>query len=483
MATSYNSLREFVDDLERQGELVRISAEVDPHLEITEIADRVMKMPGGGKALLFEHPKESHIPLLINAMGSMKRMQMALGVQRFSEISEEYLGMVDPGGAKSLMDKLKLLGKLKGLQDAMPREVSSAPCQEVILPEPSFAPFPIMTCWPGDGGPYITLPMVFTRDPETGMRNCGMYRMQIFDERTCGMHWHIHKGGAEHYRRAARNNRRMDVAVAVGCDPAVVFSAMAPLPPDLDEMILAGLIRKRAVNMVRCKTVDLEVPAESEIIFEGYVEPGETRLEGPFGDHTGFYSLPDQFPVFHLTAVTHRRNPIYMSTIVGRPPMEDYYLGAAVEGLFLPVIKKQMPEIVDLHMPAAGVFHNLLLVSINKAYPGHARKVMNAIWGTGQMMFSRMIVVVDADVNIRDYNEIAWVATNHIDAKRDFEIVMGPVDELDHASPYPDYGSKVGIDATRKWRGEGFDREWPDKIVMRDDVKTRIDGIWNSLGI
>lgn len=478
---AYTNLREFLNDLERQGELIRIREEIDPHLEITEIADRVMKMPGGGKALLFEHPKGSNIPLLINAMGSEKRMQMALGHERFARITEEYLEMADPGGPKTLMDKLKLLGKLKGLQDALPTIVSSGPCQDVVMDEPSFAPFPIMTCWPQDGGPYITFPMVFTRNPKTGARNCGMYRLQVFDEKTCGLHWHIHKGGAEHYRNMTRDNRRMDVAIAIGCDPATMFSAMAPLPPDIDEMILSGVIRKRAVSMVKCKTIDLEVPAESEIVFEGYVEPGETRLEGPFGDHTGFYSLPDQYPVFHLQAVTHRRDPIYISTIVGRPPMEDFYLGMAVEQLFLPVIKRQLPEIVDLHMPAAGVFHNLMLVSIDKQYPGHARKVMNAIWGTGQMMFTRMVVVVDGDVNIRDYNEVAWVATNHIDAKRDFEIVMGPVDELDHASPWPDYGSKVGIDATRKWKGEGFDRDWPDKIEMSADVKKKIDALWPNI--
>lgn len=480
---TYNNLREFIADLERHGELKRISLPVDPRLEVTEIADRVMKMSGGGKALLFENPRGSSIPLLINCLGSLERMQMALGVRDFGSITREYLDLADGGGPKSLMDKLKLLGKLKGLQDAMPVMVSTAPCQEVVMPQPSFAPFPIMTCWPGDGGPYITLPMVFTRNPRTGMRNCGMYRMQVFDERTCGLHWHIHKGGAEHYRRMSGEGRRMEVAVALGCDPATMFSAMAPLPPDIDEMILSGVIRRKAVNMVKCKTIDLEVPAESEIVFEGYVEPNETRLEGPFGDHTGFYSLPDQYPVFHLQAVTHRRDPIYVSTIVGRPPMEDFYMGMAVEQLFLPVIKRQLPEIVDLHMPAAGVFHNLMLVSIDKSYPGHARKVMNAIWGTGQMMFTRMIVVVDSDVNIRDYGEVAWVATNHIDAKRDFEIVMGPVDELDHASPWPDYGSKVGIDATRKWKGEGFDRDWPEKIEMAPEVKKRIDEIWGQLGL
>lgn len=483
MPFPYDNLRQFLADLEREGELVRIAAEADPRLEITEIADRAMKSPAGGKALLFEHPKNSAIPLLINAFGSRKRMRMALGAERLADIAEGYLAMFDPAGNRSFLDKIKLLPKLKNLSDAMPRETASGPCQEVVLERPSFLPFPIMTCWPGDGGPYITLPMVFTRDPDTGMRNCGMYRLQVFDETTCGLHWHIHKGGAEHYRRARRQGRRMPVSIAVGCDPATVFCAMAPLPPDVDEMMLAGLIRKKPVRMVSCKTNDLQVPAEAEIVFEGYVDPDETRLEGPFGDHTGFYSLPDLYPVFHLTGVTHRRDPIYCSTIVGRPPMEDFYMGEAVEQLFLPVIRRQMPEIADLHMPAAGVFHNLLLVSIHKAYPGHARKVMNAIWGTGQMMFSRMIVVFDDDVNIRDYAEAAWVATNHIDARRDLEIVMGPVDALDHASPWPDYGSKVGVDATRKWKGEGFDRDWPDKIEMTPEVKRRVDELWPRLGI
>ncbi len=480
---AYQNLRDFIADLERQGELARISQEIDPHLEMTEIADRAMKSPGGGKAILFENPKGSNIPLLINALGSRKRMQMALGAERFESISEEYIAMFEPTGAKSFVDKLKMLPKLKAIGDSMPKDVDSGHCQEVVLDQPSFSPFPIMTCWPDDGGPYMTFPMVFTKDPRTGLRNCGVYRLQVFDEKTCGLHWHIHKGGAEHYRQASRKGERLDVSIAIGCDPATMFSSMAPMPPDVDEMLLSGLIRKKPVEMVQCKTNSLRVPAESEIVFEGYVEPGETRLEGPFGDHTGFYSMPDQYPVFHLECVTHRKDPIYVSTIVGRPPMEDFYMGEAVERLFLPVIKKQLPEIVDMHMPAAGVFHNLMLVSIDKAYPGHARKVMHAIWGTGQMMFSRLIVVVDSDVNIRDYEELTWVATNHFDAKRDLEIVTGPVDALDHASPLPDFGSKVGVDATRKWRTEGYNRDWPDKIVMPEEIKRRIDEIWPDLNL
>ncbi|MCX7012345.1 MAG: menaquinone biosynthesis decarboxylase [Candidatus Sumerlaeota bacterium] len=479
----YQNLRDFLAALERDGELARICQEIDPCLEITEVANRVMKSPDGGKALLFENPRNSKIPLLINALGSRKRIRMALGAENLQDIAQGYLAMLDPAGVSSFLDKLRMLPKLKALADAMPKEVSSGPCQEVVLDRPSFRPFPIMTCWPGDGGPYITLPMVFTRNPESGIRNCGMYRLQVFDETTCGLHWHIHKGGAEHYRRAARKGKRLDVSIAIGCDPATMFSAMAPLPPDVDEMMLAGLLRKKRVAMAKCLTNSLSVPAESEMVFEGYVDPEETRLEGPFGDHTGFYSLPDQYPVFHLTAVTHRRDPIYCSTIVGRPPTEDFYMGEAVEQLFLPVIRRQLPEVVDLHLPAAGVFHNLLLVSINKAYPGHAHKVMHALWGLGQLMFSRLIVVVDADVNIRDYTEVTWVATNHIDAKRDLEIVQGPVDALDHASPLPDFGSKVGVDATRKWKSEGFGRDWPDKIVMKPEIIAKIDRLWPELGL
>jgi 4-hydroxy-3-polyprenylbenzoate decarboxylase len=330
--------------------------------------------------------------------------------------------------------------------------------------------------------------MVFSRNPETGKRNCGMYRLQVFDERTTGMHWQTHKQGAEHYRRrlaaAGKGERaRMDVAVAIGADPATMYSAILPLPPDLDEMMLAGFLRGKPVEMVKCHTIDLEVPAHAEIVLEGYVELGETRREGPFGDHTGYYSLADDYPVFHVTCVTQRRDPIYPTTIVGPPPMEDFYMGKAIERIFLPLLRLQLPEVRDMCMPAEGIFHNLMLVSIRKSYPGHARKVMSAIWGIGQAMFSKVIVVVDDDVDVQNLSETAWRALNNIDPERDIQFTMGPIDSLDHASRLVNYGSKMGVDATRKWPGEGFTREWPEVIRMSPEVKARVDQLWKKAGL
>jgi 4-hydroxy-3-polyprenylbenzoate decarboxylase len=348
----------------------------------------------------------------------------------------------------------------------------------------SLRDLPALQCWPEDGGRFITLPLVFSRNPDTGKRNCGMYRMQIFDDRTAGMHWQTHKQGAEHYRRAGHlGHKRMDVAVAIGADPVTMYSAILPLPPDLDEMIFAGFLRQRPVEMVKCRTADLEVPANAEIVLEGYVELGELRTEGPFGDHTGFYSLADEYPVFHVTCLTRREQPIYATTIVGPPPMEDYYMGKAIERIFLPLMRLQLPEVRDIAMPAEGVFHNLILVSMRKSYPGHARKVMHAIWGTGQAMFSKCIVVVDEDVDVQNSREVAWKALNHIDPERDIQFVMGPVDSLDHSSRLPNYGSKMGVDATRKWPGEGFTRPWPNMIEMSPEVKRRVDDLWRQAGL
>jgi 4-hydroxy-3-polyprenylbenzoate decarboxylase len=344
--------------------------------------------------------------------------------------------------------------------------------------------YPVLQCWPEDGGRFITLPMVFSRNPETGRRNCGMYRMQIYDERTAGMHWQTHKQGAEHYRRmGAQGARRMDVAVAIGADPATMFSAILPLPPDLDEMMMAGFLRSSPVEMVKCCTCDLEVPAQAEIVLEGYVELGELRTEGPFGDHTGFYSLADDYPVFHVTCITERRDPVYAATIVGPPPMEDFYMGKAIERIFLPLMRLQLPEVRDIAMPAEGVFHNLMLVSMRKSYPGHARKVMSAIWGLGQAMFTKCIVVVDEDVDVQDVREVAWRALNNIDPERDIQFTLGPVDSLDHASRLPNYGSKMGVDATRKWPGEGFARPWPGVLRMPAEVKRRVDELWKAVGL
>lgn len=480
---AYNDLREFIAALERAGELKRIRFEVDPYLEITEFADRSVKQ--GGPALLFERPKGSDIPLLINAFASMRRMEIALQVAKVDDVAArivEFLQMQMPQG---LMGKLKMLPKLAEVGSFFPRVVSSAPCKEVIKHEGfSLHDLPILHCWPLDGGRFITLPMVFSRNPDTGKRNCGMYRLQVYDERTTGMHWQTHKQGAEHHRRLiAEGRKRMDVAVAIGCDPATMYSAILPLPPDLDEMMIAGFLRSKPVEMVKCETSDVEVPAQAEIVLEGYLELGEMRTEGPFGDHTGFYSLEDEYPVFHITCVTHRRDPIYPTTIVGPPPMEDFYMGKAIERIFLPLMRLQLPEVRDICMPAEGIFHNLILVSMRKSYPGHARKVMHSIWGTGQAMFSKVIVVVDEEVDVQNVSEVAWKALNNIDPERDIEFVKGPVDSLDHASRLPNFGSKMGIDATRKWPTEGFTRPWPKVITMSPEVQKRVDELWRKAGL
>jgi 4-hydroxy-3-polyprenylbenzoate decarboxylase len=481
---AYDDLRGFIRALEKNKQLKRIPFEVDPKLEIAEFADRSVKT--GGPALLFERPKGSAYPALINGFASMRRMEIALEVDSVDEVAKrisEYLEMRMPEG---IIGKLKMLPKLAEMGAFFPKIVSKGDCQEVVKTEGfSLYDYPVLTCWPQDGGPFITLPMVFSRNPETGKRNCGMYRMQIFDERTTGMHWQTHKQGAEHYRRLVAEGKqtRMDVAVAIGSDPATMYSAILPLPPDLDEMMIAGFLRGSPVEMVKCKTVDLEVPANAEIVLEGYVELGELRTEGPFGDHTGYYSLADQYPVFHVTCITQRKEPVYATTIVGPPPMEDFYMGKAIERIFLPLMRMQIPEVRDMCMPAEGIFHNLMLVSIRKSYPGHARKVMNAIWGLGQAMFTKCIVVVDEDVDIQNLSEVAWRALNNIDPERDIQFTMGPIDSLDHASRLANYGSKMGIDATRKWPGEGFTREWPDVIRMSPEVKQRVDQLWKKAGL
>lgn len=479
---AYKDLRDFVAALEAKGELVRIRAEVDPELEITEIADRVSKRYG--PALLFERPRGSRVPVLINALGSEKRMNMALETDSLDALAERITEMLETKAPEGLIAKVKLLPKLAEMGAIFPSSVRSGPCKEVVETRaPSLASLPILKCWPDDGGRYVTMGCVFTRSPRTGARNCGMYRLQVFDERTLGFHTQIHKHGAMHQQEAEGRNQRIEVAVAIGPDPAVTFAAIVPLPDDLDEMLVAGFIRRKSVEMVRCETVDLEVPANSEIVLEGYVEPNERRVEGPFGDHTGFYSLEDDYPVLHLTAITHRKDPIYQTTIVGRPPMEDCHMGRAVTRIFLPVIRKQIPEIVDMELPWAGVFHNLVLVSIRKRYPGHARKVMNAIWGLGQMMFSKVIVVVDEGVDLKDPQEVVWKVLNAIDPERDIQFMLGPVDSLDHASRFPDFGSKMGIDATRKWPGEGFARRWPGEITMSPEVVERVTRRWKEYGL
>jgi 4-hydroxy-3-polyprenylbenzoate decarboxylase len=479
----FEDLREFIRALEKQGELKRITLEVDPHLEITEFADRAVK--NNGPALLFERPKGSRVPLLINAFASMRRMEIALGVNDIELVAQRIAGFLEMQKPEGLLDKLKLLPKLAELNAAFPKVVSDGPCKEVIRREFSLDEFPILHCWPGDGGRFITLPMVFSKDPATGKRNCGMYRMQVFDGQTTGMHWQKHKQGADHYRRLAAEGKqtRMPIAVAIGSDPATLFSSILPLPPSIDEMLFSGFLRGKAVEMVKCETSDIEVPANSEIVLEGYLNLGEMRREGPFGDHTGFYSLDDDYPVFHIECITQRKNPIYPATIVGPPPMEDFYMGKAIERIFLPLMRMQLPEVRDICMPAEGVFHNLILVSMRKSYPGQARKVMHAIWGLGQAMFSKCIVVVDEDVDVQNVAEVAWKALNNIDPQRDIEFCLGPVDSLDHASRMLNFGSKMGVDATAKWQSEGFTRRWPNVIKMSPEVVQRVDELWKRAGL
>jgi 4-hydroxy-3-polyprenylbenzoate decarboxylase len=479
---AYNSLLEFVQVLEREGELKRIGHPVKAELEIAEIADRVMKK--SGPALLFDNVVGKNMPVLINAFGSKRRMALALGVGDIEEIARDIDRLTHIKPPASWREKLGLLPELLRAAGAAPKIVGAGECQEVIERDPDLNTLPVLTCWPGDAGPFITLPLVFSRDPEDGKRNVGLYRMQVFDARTTGMHWHAHKVGARHYRRQKEGARRMELAACIGGDPVLTYAATAPLPDQIDELFFAGFIRKKNVELVKAVSVDVEVPADADIVIEGYIDPAEPlRREGPFGDHTGFYSLADAYPVFHVTCVTHKKKPIYLTTIVGRPPMEDAFLGKATERIFLPLVRLTFPEIVDMHLPAHGVFHNLAIVSIKKEYPAHARKIMHGLWGLGQMMFTKIIVVVDHDVNVHDLAEVAWIVGNQIDPRRDVCFVEGPVDVLDHAAPVMGYGSKMGIDATAKWKSEGFEREWPAPIVMDEKTKKVIDAIWEKLGI
>ena len=499
------NLQSFIEFLEERGELVRVSEPVDPCLEVTEIADRFVKA-GENPALLFDNPVPGElsrkvgrteqarnsdgqpVPLLINLFASKQRMAWALGCESLEEAVakiEEPLKMGPPDG---LWDKVRMLGKLKGWGEAMPRTTKGGPCQEVVYQGEDLAQrglldlMPVLTTWPGDGGPYITTPLVITRNPENGRRNIGMYRMQVFDGQTTGMHWQIHKTGASHYAEHEKAGTRMPVCVAIGGPPVLTYAATAPLPPDIDEAMFAGFLTGEPVAMTRAITCDLEVPAEADFIIEGYVEPGERRMEGDFGDHTGWYSLAEEFPVFHVTCVTSRRNPVYLTTMVGRPPMEDGWLGLATERLFLPLLKVPLPEVVDYHLPVAACFHNLVIISIKKRYPGHARKVCQALWGTGQIMFTKTVIVVDEDVDVHNPSEVLWRVTGSLDPARDVFFSEGPVDQLDHSTNLACYGGKMGIDGTRKMAGElGYEREWPEVVVMDPEVKEMVDRKWASL--
>ncbi|MCX7885829.1 MAG: menaquinone biosynthesis decarboxylase [Verrucomicrobiae bacterium] len=476
---AYESLRAFVAALEAAGELRRIGVEVDPVLEITEIADREMKSPGGGKALLFEKCKGGRYPLLINAYGSTRRMAMVLGVSDVEEIARELESLLKAKPPTSFKEAVAMLGAALELRHAKPRAATAASTNELS----GLDELPIQKCWPGDAGRFITLPLVITRDPDTGARNVGMYRMQVINERTSFMHWQMHKTGARHWRRHCELKRRMPVTVALGGDPVYAFCASAPLPDGVDEFQFAGYLRRKPVELARCKTNELEAPADCDFVLEGYVDPNEPpEMEGPFGDHTGYYSAPEPYPKFHVERIAARPDAIYPSTIVGIPPMEDFYMGTASVRIFLPVIKLLLPEIVDIALPPEGVFHNLVVVSIRKQFPYHAMKVMHALWGMGQMMFTKIIVVVDADVNVHDMREVLFRLCANIDPQRDLVFSKGPADVLDHATPVVGFGSKLGVDATHKLPGEKDCRPWPPIVRMDPAVKRRVEELLQSLG-
>lgn len=478
---AYNDLQEFLTALESIGELKRIKTEVDPELEITEIYDRVVK--NNGPALIFEKVKGSKFPLVINTFGSYKRMAMALGVENLNDIGKRIEQLLEVPEGMGILGKFKQLPRLFELSNCFPKRIANAPCQEVIEDDVDLYSLPVLKCWPEDGGRFFTLPLVITRDTDNGSLNMGMYRLQVFDKNTTGMHWHLHKNGAENYRKLKAMGKRMEVAVALGGDPATIYSSTAPLPKGISELLFAGFLRNKPVELVKCISVDLEVPANAEFILEGYIDIDEKRIEGPFGDHTGYYSLSDYYPVFHVTLITRKKNPVFPATVVGKPPMEDCYLAKATERIFLPLLKLMHHEIVDINMPLEGVFHNCVIVSIDKSYPGHAKKVMNSIWGMGQMMFTKLIIVVDREVSPQDLSLVAWKVFNNIDARRDVVMMDGPLDALDHSSNIPHYGCKMGIDATKKWASEGHTREWPDDIEMPDSIKKMVDEKWDTYGI
>jgi len=500
----HETLSDFVALLEARGELIRVKIPVSAELEITEIVDRVSKGPAAqNKALLFENVTGYEMPVLINAFGNAQRMAWALHVEELEALTRNLAQLIDlrlPQNAGALLGRgLSLASALRAV-GFKPKLVRRAPCQEIVeTASPSLDALPILTCWPQDGGPFVTLPQVVTRHPETGVRNVGMYRLQKIDPRTLLVHWQRHKGGAEH-ERVAREfadadiksritpevqdqspKPRIPAAIVLGGDPACIWAASAPLPPDIDEYLLAGWLRGKPVEFVRCVSQPLTVPAGADIVIEGYVDPSDQRPEGPFGDHTGYYTPVEHFPAFHVTAITRRRAPIYPATVVGVPPMEDYWMGKATERLFLPLLRLFLPEVVDFAMPAPGVFHNLVLVSINKRYPGHARKVLHGLWGLALLSLTKAVVVVDSWVDVQNPMEAAWQALGNVDWSRDVILGDGPVDQLDHASYQPTFGGKIGIDATAKWPEEGYARDWPQVARMSPEVVARVDTFWKDL--
>lgn len=465
---AFKDIQHFMRFLEDRGELVRVKAEVDADLEITEITDRVSK--NYGKALLFENVKGSDYPVLINSMGSEERMSWALGVEKLEDVERDIADLINMQNYMKIPSLIKSVPNLMRLLAVLPWKLPiKGACQDVIEHDPDLSTLPVLKCWPDDGGKFFTLPLVMTKDPDTGVQNTGMYRMQIFDKNTTGMHWHWHKDGREIYDKYRKLGGKMPVSVAIGCDPALIFSAISPLPKMIDEMMFAGYLRKRPVKMVKSITNDIYVPADAEFILEGYVDVNEAlRLEGPFGDHTGYYSLADMYPAFHVTCITHKKNPVYPATIVGRPPMEDCYMSKATERAFLPLLKMIYPEIVDYSLPFEGVFHNCVIVSIKKRFPGHGKKVMNSLWGMGQMMYAKMIIVVDADINPHDTKAVAKQVFESLDMTKDLVFSQGPLDALDHASSTDHYGYRLGVDATRKFDVEGTESKWDIKI--QDDM-------------
>jgi 4-hydroxy-3-polyprenylbenzoate decarboxylase len=476
----FDSLSAFVDALKKSGDLQVVAARVDPYLEIAEITDRVVK--AGGPALLFTDVKGSKFPVLTNAFGTHARMAMALDAATLDEVGDRLRALLDftPPGS-GFFDKLGALKTFAPLANAIPQTVRDGSCQDVVMREPDLNTIPVLTTWPLDGGPFITLPLVVTKDPQNGRFNVGMYRMQVYNATQTGMHWQRHKHGRAH---ADAWGDKIPVAVAIGADPALTYAATAPLPPIVDEFAFAGILRGKPVKLVACKTVDLKVPADAEFVLEGYVDNTDVRVEGPFGDHTGVYSLADNYPTFHVQCITHRKNPIYPATLVGKPPMEDAWIGKATERIFLPLLQMVLPEVVDMNLPVEGGFHNLAIVSIRKQYPGHAKKVMNALWGLGHMMMlTRLLVIVDADVDVQDPRTVAWFVLNNLAPDRDIVSMPGPVDDLDHGSYTVAYGTKLGIDATRKTAAEGYTREWPPDIVMNDPTRALVDKRWKEYGL
>jgi 4-hydroxy-3-polyprenylbenzoate decarboxylase len=508
---AFGSYRDFIEQLDKAGELVRVIQPVATELEITEVADREMKKPGGGKALLFEkatvNGQISPFPVAINTLGSWKRMALSMGANSVDDVAAELGSLMKAKPPTNIRDTIKLLGTALDLRHAKPKIVRDGPCKEVIhkfeAPAPRSEPWPdalslseleagkgasetllnlpILKCWPLDGGRFITLPCVVTKDPDTGERNVGMYRMQVYDDRSTGMHWQLQKVGARHGRRYYETGTRMPVSVFLGGDPMYPFCATAPLPDGLDEFLLAGYLRKKSVDLVKCETNDLEVPANADFVIEGYVDPSEPpRMEGPFGDHTGYYTLPEPYPAFHITAITHRKDAVYPATIVGIPPMEDFYIGGASVKLFLPIFKMNFPEIVDIALPAEGVFHNLVFVSIKKTYPMQAYKIMHGLWGMGQMMFSKYIVVVDHDVDVHNTSDVLFRLCANTDPQRDSIFTKGPSDVLDHATSEVAVGTKLGFDATKKLSGEGFKRPWPPIIRMSESVREKVSRMFGN---